>query len=74
MVAGGLSALLSSTDVILEGCPPMFLLVPLPPSWQVPFLLKANLREYQQIGLDWLVTIYKKKLNGILADEVRASH
>lgn len=33
-------------------------------------MLKANLREYQHIGLDWLVTIYKKKLNGILADEM----
>lgn len=38
---------------------------------QVPFLLKLTLREYQHIGLDWLVTIYKKRLNGILADEVR---
>ncbi len=38
---------------------------------KVPFLLKNTLREYQHIGLDWLVTIYKKKLNGILADEVR---
>lgn len=37
---------------------------------QVPFLLKYALREYQHIGLDWLVNIYKKKLNGILADEV----
>lgn len=36
----------------------------------VPFLLKHALREYQHIGLDWLVTIYKKRLNGILADEM----
>lgn len=38
---------------------------------QVPFLLKLPLREYQHIGMDWLVTMYKKRLNGILADEVR---
>ena len=38
---------------------------------QVPFLLKLTLREYQHIGMDWLVTMYKKRLNGILADEVR---
>ena len=37
---------------------------------QVPFLLKHGLREYQQIGLDWLVTMYRKRLNGILADEM----
>jgi hypothetical protein len=36
----------------------------------VPFLLKGSLREYQHIGLDWLVTLYKKRLNGILADEM----
>ncbi|CAK9299830.1 unnamed protein product [Gordionus sp. m RMFG-2023] len=36
----------------------------------VPFLLKHTLREYQHIGLDWLVTMYEKKLNGILADEM----
>ncbi|KAI8489001.1 hypothetical protein Bbelb_332250 [Branchiostoma belcheri] len=36
----------------------------------VPFLLKHTLREYQHIGLDWLVTMYDKKLNGILADEM----
>eukprot|EP00798_Chlamydomonas_sp_ICE-L_P019326 gene19326-25976_t len=37
---------------------------------KVPFLLKYGLREYQHIGLDWLVTIYRKRLNGILADEM----
>ncbi|GFW77509.1 helicase domino [Trichonephila clavipes] len=37
---------------------------------KVPFLLKYPLREYQLIGLDWLNTMYEKKLNGILADEV----
>ncbi|KAL5711838.1 Pharynx and intestine in excess protein 1 [Ranunculus cassubicifolius] len=35
-----------------------------------PFLLKHTLREYQHIGLDWLVTMYEKRLNGILADEM----
>ncbi|XP_077571213.1 E1A-binding protein p400 [Stigmatopora nigra] len=34
-----------------------------------PFLLHGILREYQQIGVDWLVNLYKKRLNGILADE-----
>lgn len=36
----------------------------------IPFLLKHTLREYQHIGLDWLVTMHDRKLNGILADEV----
>lgn len=35
-----------------------------------PFLLKYPLREYQHIGLDWLVAMYEKRLNGILADEM----
>ncbi|XP_056274380.1 E1A-binding protein p400 isoform X2 [Pseudoliparis swirei] len=34
-----------------------------------PFLLHGSLREYQQIGVDWLVNLHKKRLNGILADE-----
>ncbi|XP_039659003.1 E1A-binding protein p400 isoform X6 [Perca fluviatilis] len=34
-----------------------------------PFLLRGSLREYQQIGVDWLVNLHKKHLNGILADE-----
>lgn len=37
---------------------------------RVPLLLKHILREYQHIGLDWLVTMYEKGLNGILADEM----
>ena len=37
---------------------------------KVPFLLKFELREYQHIGLDWLATLYQRKLNGILADEM----
>ena len=36
----------------------------------IPFLLKHSLREYQHIGLDWLVAMYEKHLNGILADEM----
>lgn len=36
----------------------------------VPFLLKHSLREYQHIGLDWLVTMHDRRLNGILADEM----
>ena len=36
----------------------------------VPFLLKHNLREYQHIGLDWMVSLHERKLNGILADEM----
>jgi SNF2 family DNA or RNA helicase len=37
---------------------------------KVPFLLHGSLREYYIIGLDWLVTLHNKKLNGILADEM----
>nr|CAD7588966.1 unnamed protein product [Timema genevievae] len=37
---------------------------------KIPFLLKHTLREYQHIGLDWLVTMFDRKLNGILADEM----
>lgn len=37
---------------------------------KVPFLITGELREYQIIGLDWLVTLHNKKLNGILADEM----
>ncbi|XP_053674373.1 helicase domino [Anopheles nili] len=36
----------------------------------IPILLKHSLREYQHIGLDWLVTMHDRKLNGILADEM----
>jgi SNF2 family DNA or RNA helicase len=39
-------------------------------STKVPLLLKGSLREYQHIGLDWLVAMNEKKLNGILADEM----
>jgi len=37
---------------------------------EVPHLIKHPLREYQLIGLDWLVGMNAKKLNGILADEM----
>ena len=37
---------------------------------RLPFMLKHPLREYQHIGLDWLVALHDKKLNGILADEM----
>jgi SNF2 family DNA or RNA helicase len=33
-------------------------------------LLRGTLREYQHIGLDWLVSLHERKLNGILADEM----
>ena len=36
----------------------------------VPFLLRGTLREYQHVGLDWLVTMYEKHLNVILADDM----
>ncbi|CAJ0941547.1 unnamed protein product, partial [Mesorhabditis belari] len=36
----------------------------------VPPLMRGTLREYQIVGLDWLVTLYEKNLNGILADEM----
>lgn len=39
-----------------------------------PTLLKppngAKLREYQMVGLRWMVSLYNNKLNGILADEM----
>ncbi|KAM4810439.1 E1A-binding protein p400-like [Rhinophrynus dorsalis] len=34
-----------------------------------PRLLHGTLRDYQQVGLDWLEKQYRKNLNGILADE-----
>lgn len=30
----------------------------------------AQLREYQQVGLRWMVSLYNNQLNGILADEM----
>jgi len=37
---------------------------------RVPHLLRATLREYQIVGLQWLVTMYERGLNGVLADEM----
>ena len=37
---------------------------------EIPFLLKHTLREYQVVGLDWMATMYDRRLNGILADEM----
>ena len=36
----------------------------------IPSLLRGNLRDYQHIGLDWLVSLDSQDLNGILADEM----
>ena len=30
----------------------------------------AKLREYQMVGLKWMVSLYNNHLNGILADEM----
>ncbi len=30
----------------------------------------ARLREYQMVGLQWMVSLYNNHLNGILADEM----
>ena len=37
-----------------------------------PFLLakRLSLREYQHVGLNWLVSLHERRLNGILADEM----
>uniref|UniRef100_A0AC35UD17 Helicase domino n=1 Tax=Rhabditophanes sp. KR3021 TaxID=114890 RepID=A0AC35UD17_9BILA len=35
-----------------------------------PTFIKGTLREYQLLGLNWLVTLYNRKLNAILADEM----
>eukprot|EP00039_Didymoeca_costata_P027922 m.19479 g.19479 ORF g.19479 m.19479 type:complete len:1962 (-) comp6594_c0_seq1:161-6046(-) len=37
---------------------------------RIPLLFKGKLRQYQHIGLDWLVNMHGRKLNGILADEM----
>lgn len=38
--------------------------------FEVPFLLRGTLREYQRDGLDWLAGLYANNTNGILADEM----
>ncbi|XP_047678904.1 E1A-binding protein p400 isoform X4 [Tachysurus fulvidraco] len=35
----------------------------------VPSLLHGTLRDYQQVGVEWLANLHRKHLNGILADE-----
>lgn len=37
--------------------------------FQAASLLHGSLRDYQQVGVDWLANLHKKHLNGILADE-----
>ncbi|KAI0919253.1 hypothetical protein AcV5_002215 [Taiwanofungus camphoratus] len=37
---------------------------------KAPFLLRGNLRPYQQAGLEWLASLHTSNLNGILADEM----
>jgi len=37
---------------------------------KVPHLIRATLREYQHVALDWMVSMYERCLNGILADEM----
>jgi hypothetical protein len=37
---------------------------------QVPFLLTAEMRTYQEAGLNWLVNLCRRNFNGILADEM----
>ncbi|RYG70440.1 hypothetical protein EON64_00165 [archaeon] len=37
----------------------------------LPFILRnINLREYQHIGMSWLISLHDRRLNGILADEM----
>lgn len=38
---------------------------------QPSILVGGDLKEYQVAGLQWLISLYNNKLNGILADEVR---
>lgn len=33
-------------------------------------ILKGELRQYQKVGVKWLVELHNKRLNGILADEM----
>ncbi|XP_063051438.1 E1A-binding protein p400 isoform X2 [Engraulis encrasicolus] len=40
-----------------------------PARFQAASLLHGSLRDYQQVGVDWLANLHKKHLNGILADE-----
>jgi len=39
-----------------------------------PKMLQRDLKDYQLIGMNWLYTLHKEGLNGILADESKCSH
>ena len=39
-------------------------------SYEIPSVLKANLREYQENGFKWLRTLYNYHLGGVLADDM----
>lgn len=40
------------------------------PKVRPPFLLRGTLRPYQQMGMEWLISLYNNQVNGILADEM----
>ncbi|WFD17883.1 DNA helicase [Malassezia caprae] len=40
------------------------------PKVRPPFLLRGTLRPYQQMGMEWLFSLYNNQVNGILADEM----
>ena len=37
---------------------------------RLPFLFRGTLRPYQQVGMEWLISLYNNQVNGILADEM----
>jgi len=37
---------------------------------QPSILMGGQLRDFQMVGLNWLVSLYNNNLNGILADEM----
>lgn len=52
--------------------PPPTPSAPTPTGFQRPYLLSSRLalREYQQAGVNWLVSMCEQRINGILADEM----
>ncbi|TRY58668.1 hypothetical protein DNTS_028447, partial [Danionella cerebrum] len=56
----------AATDVIL---PKGSARIALAGRFSPPALLHGSLREYQQVGVEWLASLHRKNLNGILADE-----
>jgi superfamily II DNA or RNA helicase len=40
------------------------------PAWPLPKGLRAELRSYQQVGVDWLAFLQQAELGGILADDM----